>query len=72
MFGGSQSEPLRLAWEAAVSRLEPADPKVSHFVFQHWTSTHPRVADHRAMADELIAWLRRQDFMRPYPAVAGG
>ena len=63
---GSQSEPLIHAWQAAVSRLEARDPRISHFVFQHWTGNHPRVADHRAMADELIAWLRQQDFMRSY------
>ena len=60
MFGGSQSEPLRLAWTAAVSRLEAADPRISHFVFRHWTSLHPRVADHRAMADELSVLLAAQ------------
>ncbi|HYP16423.1 MAG TPA: hypothetical protein VEQ65_04360, partial [Opitutus sp.] len=62
MFGGARSEPLRAAWEAAVGQLESGDVRVSHFVFQHWSSNHPRVADHRAMADELIAWLRHQPF----------
>jgi hypothetical protein len=72
MYGGSQSEPLRLAWTAAVARLEASDPAIRHYVFEHWTSLHPRVADHRAMADELVAWLRRQDFMAAYAAPAGG
>jgi len=63
MFGGARSEPLRLAWEAAVRELEAGDKNVSHFVFQHWTGTHPRVADDRILADELITWLKRQDFM---------
>ncbi|MGO8838334.1 MAG: GDSL-type esterase/lipase family protein [Limisphaerales bacterium] len=66
MYGGAQSEPFRLAWESAVSQLEAADPAISHFVFTHWTHTHPRVADDRAMADELIAWLKQQSFMQPY------
>jgi len=66
MYGGAQSEPLRLAWESAVTQLEAADPAISHFVFAHWTSTHPRVADDRAMADELIAWLKQQPFMQGY------
>jgi hypothetical protein len=66
MFGGTQSEPLRQAWESAVKHLEAADPAISHFVFKHWTSNHPRVADDRAMADELIAWLKQQKFMQPY------
>ncbi|MFA5263581.1 MAG: GDSL-type esterase/lipase family protein [Opitutaceae bacterium] len=64
MFGGTKSVPLRKAWEAAVSRLESADPAISHFIFTHWTSNHPRVADHRAMADELIAWLKQHAFMK--------
>jgi lysophospholipase L1-like esterase len=62
MFGGAKSPALHQAWEAAVAELEHADSRVTHFVFQHWTSTHPRVVDHRAMADELIAWLKVQRF----------
>lgn len=62
MYGGAKSERLREAWEAAVAELEREDPRVSHYVFQHWSENHPRVADHRAMADELIAWLRTQPF----------
>lgn len=64
MFGGAQSERLRAPWEAAVKRIEAADRQVAHFVFTHWSSTHPRVADDRAMADELIAWLKEQAFMK--------
>ena len=66
MFGGAKSEPLRQAWESAVTQLEAADPAISHFSFTHWTGTHPRVADDRAMADELIAWLKQQPFMQTY------
>ena len=64
MWGGAKSEPLRTAWEAAVHELEAADPAVSHFVFTHWSETHPRVADDRAMADELTVWLKRQPFLQ--------
>jgi lysophospholipase L1-like esterase len=64
MFGGAQSEPLRTAWESAVTQLEAGDHAVSHFVFTHWTRNHPRVADDRAMADELTAWLKQQPFMQ--------
>jgi hypothetical protein len=67
MFGGAQSAPLREAWEAVVRQVESDDAQVSHFVFTHWSSNHPRVSDHRAMADELIAWLKQQPFMRKYP-----
>ena len=66
MFGGAQSEPFRKAWESAVTQLETTDKSVSHFVFKHWTLTHPRVADDRALADELIAWLKQQPFMQAY------
>jgi lysophospholipase L1-like esterase len=64
MFGGAQSEPLRQAWESAVMQLEATDRAISHFMFAHWTRNHPRVADDRAMADELIAWLKQRDFMQ--------
>lgn len=60
MFGGAQSEPLRKAWEAAVAKLEGSDKRVNHFVFKHWSKNHPRAAEDRKMADELIAWLRQQ------------
>ena len=66
MFGGAQSEPLRAAWESAVAQLEAGDHGISHFVFQHWTKTHPRVADDRIMAGELTDWLKQQPFMQPY------
>jgi lysophospholipase L1-like esterase len=62
MFGGAQSEPLRQAWESAITQLEATDQGISHFVFKHWTQNHPRVADDRALADELIAWLKQQPF----------
>jgi lysophospholipase L1-like esterase len=66
MSGGARSEPLRAAWEEAVEQLESTDKAIVHFVFQHWSENHPRVADHRAMADELIAWLHQQSFMDVY------
>jgi len=66
MYGGAQSAPLREAWEAAVREIESGDKAVSHFVFTHWSSNHPRVSDDRALADELVAWLKAQPFMRRY------
>ena len=66
MFGGAKSEHLIAAWNEVVKQLETADPQISHFVFTHWSETHPRVSDDRALADELVAWLKAQDFMRPY------
>jgi hypothetical protein len=64
MYGGAQSEPLRQAWESAVTQLEATDHAVSHFVFTHWTQNHPRAADDRIMGDELIGWLKQQPFMQ--------
>jgi hypothetical protein len=39
---------------------------VAHYVFNHWSGPHPRVKDHRAMADELIGWLKAQPFMASF------
>jgi hypothetical protein len=66
MFGGAQSERLRTPWETVVEESERTDRGISHFVFKHWSSNHPRIADHRAMGDELIAWLNEQEFMQAY------
>jgi lysophospholipase L1-like esterase len=63
MWNGANNTDLKSAWQAAVTELEKSDPKISHFTFKHWTGQHPRVADHQQMADELIAWLKKQDFM---------
>lgn len=67
MYGGSKSAELCKAWESAVTELEQTDTHIAHFVFQHWSANHPRVSDHRAMADELIAWLKCQPFIRVRP-----
>jgi lysophospholipase L1-like esterase len=64
MYGGAQSELLRQAWESAATQLEATDQGISHFIFTHWTRNHPRVADDRTLADELIAWLKQQSFMQ--------
>jgi len=66
MWGGSQSPELKAAWDSAVRRLEASDKGVQHFAFAHWSGNHPRVADHRAMADELTSWLRNQSFMKRF------
>ena len=66
MSGGATNTDLCRAWETVVSKLEAGDPRISHFVFGHWSTTHPRVPDNRAMADELAAWLTWQDFMLPW------
>jgi lysophospholipase L1-like esterase len=68
MTGGAKALDLCKAWETAVARLTASDPAIHPFVFGHWSITHPRVPDNRAMADELIAWLTWQDFMKPWSA----
>ena len=60
MPGGAFSEPLRSAWHTAVTTLENHDPAIRHYVFQHFAPHHPRVADHKKMAEELGQWLRQQ------------
>jgi len=64
MSGGAKSPRLRTPWQQVVDELEAADPGVHHFVFQHWSQLHPRVSDHRAMADELIGWLAQQSWLK--------
>lgn len=64
MSGGANSATLRAAWEKVVATLEREDKKVRHFVFKHWTPHHPRVADHRKMADELTAWVNREKLLQ--------
>jgi lysophospholipase L1-like esterase len=66
MFGGAKSEPLRVAWEKAVQRLAAEDAHLHTFVFQHWSETHPRASDHRAMSEELVSWLKTQPFMQRF------
>jgi len=63
MTCGATSQPLLDAWKTALSELEAGDDAISHFSFAHWTSNHPRTSEHRVLADELIAWLKRQPFM---------
>lgn len=64
MWSGTNYSDLLDAWHAAVRKLESADKKISHYAFKHWTRTHPRIADHEALANELIGWLKQQDFMQ--------
>ncbi len=65
MYGGMHSEPLLNAWKAAVKQLESGDKNISHYIFKYQAKNHPRVAEHRILADELIIWLKEQDFMKP-------
>lgn len=66
MSNGANNAALRLAWDKAVNKLEASDDGISHFVFTHWTVNHPRVADDRILADELVAWLKQQTWMNPW------
>ncbi|MFH1370262.1 MAG: SGNH/GDSL hydrolase family protein [Planctomycetota bacterium] len=66
MYGGMHSEPFNEAWKAAVTQLESGDKEISHYIFKYQAKNHPRVAEHRILADELITWLKQQDFMKRY------
>lgn len=60
----TENDPVLIAaWTEVARRVEAEDRRCTHFVFVHHTDLHPRVADHRLMADELIEWLRSQSFM---------
>jgi hypothetical protein len=66
MYGGMHSKPLDVAWKYIVSQLEAGDKNISHFIFKYQAMNHPRVAEDRKLADELITWLKEQDFMKSY------
>lgn len=66
MYGGMHSKPLDAAWKYIVAQLEADDKKISHFVFKYQAMNHPRVAEDRKLADELVDWLKQQDFMKAY------
>jgi lysophospholipase L1-like esterase len=69
MWAGIHSKELESAWGGVVAKLESKDPRISHYTFVHWTMNHPRVADHRALATELDAWLRTQAFLKAVAVV---
>ncbi len=71
MWGGARSPDLKAAWAAAVKELEASDPAISHYAFAHWSQRHPRVSDHRIMADELVRWLKAQAWMGGFLGSAG-
>ncbi|MGD0596668.1 MAG: SGNH/GDSL hydrolase family protein [Sedimentisphaerales bacterium] len=66
MYGGMHSEFLNWAWKDIVTQLESGDKDISHFVFKYQAMNHPRVAEDRKLADELVTWLKQQDFMKSY------
>ena len=67
MGGGATDARLIAAWNKVVAQIEAADPRATHYVFTHWSALHPRVADDKAMAGELSAWLSAQPFAGASP-----
>jgi lysophospholipase L1-like esterase len=65
-MSGEMGAELQKAWNAAYTQLQANDTRISKYMFKHGSRQHPRVVDDRAMADELIAWLKSQDFMLWY------
>ncbi len=66
MYGGMHSKELDAAWKYNVEQLEANDKNISHYVLKYQAMNHPRVAEDRILADELINWLKEQDFMKAY------
>jgi beta-lactamase class D/lysophospholipase L1-like esterase len=66
MYGGMHSSELDAAWKDNVAQLEANDKNISHYVLKYQAMNHPRVAEDRKLADELIDWLKQQDFMKSY------
>jgi lysophospholipase L1-like esterase len=65
-MSGVNSAPLNQSWKYIVEQLESGDKNISHYVFKYQAKLHPRVAEDRKLADELIDWLKQQDFMKAY------
>jgi beta-lactamase class D/lysophospholipase L1-like esterase len=66
MHGGMHSKALDAAWKDHIERLESNDKNISHYVLKYQAMNHPRVAEDRKLADELIDWLKQQNFMKPF------
>jgi lysophospholipase L1-like esterase len=66
MYGGMHSKELDAAWKYNVEQLEANDKNISHYVLKYQAMNHPRVAEDRKLADELVTWLKQQDFMKAY------
>jgi hypothetical protein len=64
MFGGAKSERLRGPWKKVREALMKTDPKIHFYVFGHWSTHHPRVADHKKMAAELVSWIKKNNLIR--------
>jgi len=64
MYGGAKSLRLIEPWKKVVAALEAKDKNIHHYVFEHWYAQHPRVKNHRIMADELTAWLKKQSWFQ--------
>jgi len=62
MYGGAKSERLIKPWEKVVAALEATDENIYHYVFKHWHNLHPRVKNHKIMADELVVWLKQKNW----------
>jgi lysophospholipase L1-like esterase len=66
MYGGVHSKELDAAWKYNVEQLESNNKNISHYVLKYQAMNHPRVAEDRKLADELVNWLKQQDFMKSY------
>lgn len=66
MYGGAKSKRLRAPWAHVVKVLKSEDKNIHHYVFEHWSNLHPRVSDHKKMAQELVAWINKNNIVKKY------
>jgi lysophospholipase L1-like esterase len=65
MYNGALNQALIDAWDRVVEHFKD-DRLVHSYAFTHFSGNHPRIADHRILADELLAWIRAQDSLRSF------
>lgn len=65
MHHGKNDPNLADAVDQVRSAFE-ADPLVYAYNFVRWTGTHPRVVDHQAMADELLAFFKATEGLKQF------
>lgn len=63
MWGGANSDRLRGPWQQVVQQFTGQDSNAYQYVFNHWSSTHPRTSDHQQMAQELISFIQQNNLL---------
>jgi hypothetical protein len=63
------SSNLRRAWKTALAELRAEDGNIEELRFEARSEAHPRVDVHRALARELVSFIRRR---KPWPISSAG